>query len=383
VTDDRRADGRDTASRHQRDPDGTVRRRGRSERDVDALDPDPSRPVRRAFGLGVRRPRLAWPFALAAVVVALADAARLLDPVGNAYPNAVETTLSLSPMVYPSGTRATTVLPGAVIGLEPVWIPVAFALAVVPAIAVGSAIASTVGAVTDGVHSETHGGRPAVTDADTAATAEGSSSGVDSRSVAVVVYVLAVVFATEWVAGFVAQYELLALPWTVVVFWLAARLFPAPALAALDRSPFDAAAEAFALTEGRTLGLAVSVLGVGTLANALVKTPALLGIPRHEPAFALGTAVSYLLAGTLGAVATATYAIEARDERRVRRHRRRRARRRFATSDADDARDGIGRDGPGPTDAATRDGIRRDDPGPTDTATRDEWRDGDDRDHGE
>ncbi|NHN42019.1 hypothetical protein G9C85_10310 [Halorubellus sp. JP-L1] len=259
--------------------------------------PEPSKPVRRAIDGVSRDPRHALAFAVAAVVVALADVARILDPVGNAVPDVVGAQVSFSPMAFPSGTRVASLEPGALVGLELPWLVVALALAAVGPIAAGAATAWTVAYVVDGAFTVERA-------ASTAAYAVAVAIGLQVASVAV-----ALVPATT-------------LPVALVGLWLAARLFPAPALAAIDRSPLGAASEAYALTARRSPRLALSVLGVGTLGATLASIPAIAAVSPDDALFAAGTAASYALAGTVAAVASAIYAVEARDERAARRTRR-------------------------------------------------------------
>jgi hypothetical protein len=253
-------------------------------------DPDPSKPVRRAIGVVWRRPRLLFAFALAAVVVALADVARILDPVGNAVPNAVDSGVSLGVMTHPSGTRVAVVDPGAFVGLELQWVLAAVVLGLVAPVAVGAATTWTVARATN---------------RDVTATRVRSTT----------TYCVAVVVtwqASTWVVAAIPE---LGAPLLFVGLWLAARLFPAPALAAMDRSPLDAASEAYALTGPRSVWLAVSVVGAGTLGTLLANHPSVAAISSSDPAFALGTFLSYAVAGAVGAVASTIYAVEARAER--------------------------------------------------------------------
>jgi len=282
--------------RGDRDPaDGTA------ADDGDGRDPDPSKPVRRAIGVTSRAPGHLLGFALAAVVVALADVARILDPVGNAIPDAIGSGVSLSVLTYPSGTRVAVVPPGAFVGLEPWWLVVALCLAAVGPVAAGVATTWTVARAT----------RRSVT---------------TERVLATTTYVAVVAgiwHASEWLAA-VAPASVL--PLLLVGTWLSARLFPAPALAAMDRSPLSAASEAYALTRGRTFGCLLSVVGAGTLGAVLANLPSVAAVSLDDPAFALGTALSYTFAGAIGAVAATIYAVEARQERRLARDERERRR---------------------------------------------------------
>jgi hypothetical protein len=261
---------------------------------------DPSKPVRRALGVVSRRPVLLAAFALAALVVALADVARILDPVGNGVPNAIGSGVSLTVLAYPSGTRVTTVAPGALVNLQPRWLLATVVLGVVGPVAAGAATTWTVA-------------RAAKREATT------------ERAVATTTYVLAVAAVWHASAWVTAAFPAVVAPLLLLGIWLSARLFPAPALAALDRSPLDAASEAYALTSGRTFGCVLAVLGAGTLGAVLANLPSVAGFSPSDPAFALGTALSYTVAGAVGAVAATVYAVEARAERDPARERRERA----------------------------------------------------------
>ena len=286
---ERERDGRGGGGDGERPDDGN-----REDR-----DPDPSKPVRRALGVVSRRPVVLVGFALAAVVVALADVARILDPVGNAVPNAIGSGLSLTVLTYPSGTRVTMVTPGALVGLEPWWVLAAVGLGVVGPVAAGAATTWTVA-------------RAAKREVTT------------ERVLATTTYVLVVAAAWHASTWVTAAFPAVVAPLLLLGIWLSARLFPAPALAALDRSPLDAASEAYALTRGRTFGCLLSVVGAGTLGAALANLPSVAAVSHDAPAFALGTALSYAVAGAVGAVAATIYAVEARDEREQRRDERRR-----------------------------------------------------------
>jgi hypothetical protein len=69
-------------------------------------------------------------------------------------------------------------------------------------------------------------------------------------------------------------------------------------------------------------GLALSVLGAGTRSATLANVPAIAALSPADPFFVAGTVTSYAVAGPVGAVASASYAVEARDERAARRTRR-------------------------------------------------------------
>jgi len=296
VREERERDGRGGGGDGERPDDGDREDRG----------PDPSKPVRRALGVVSRRPVLLAAFALAALVVALADVARILDPVGNAVPNAIGSGLSLTVLTYPSGTRVTMVTPGALVGLEPWWVLAAVGLGVVGPVAAGAATTWTVA-------------RAAKREVTT------------ERVLATTTYVLVVAAAWHASTWVTAAFPAVVAPLLLVGIWLSARLFPAPALAALDRSPFDAASEAYALTRGRTFGCLLSVVGAGTLGAVLANLPSVAAVSPSDPAFALGIALSYAFTGAVGAVAATIYAVEARaqrqrarDEREQRRDERRR-----------------------------------------------------------
>lgn len=290
VREERERDGRDDTEEGEE-----------STGDDDERGPDPSKPVRRAFGVVSRRPVLLFAFALAAVVVAVADVARVLDPVGNALPSTLGDGVSFSVMTHPSGTRVSTVTLGALVGLRPDWLAVAVVLTVVAPVASGVATAWTVARTAD---REFTWGRARATTA----------------------YAVVVVLLWQTAGGVVDVVGALLAPVFLVGLWLSARLFPAPALAALDRSPLDAAREAYALTRGRTLGCLLSVVGAGTLGAVLANLPSVAAIPSGDPSFALGTLLSYAFAGTVGAVAATIYAVEAREEREQRRGAREQAR---------------------------------------------------------
>ncbi|WP_227132464.1 hypothetical protein [Halorubellus salinus] len=280
------------AVREQRERDA----RGGSDPDDERGDgddprgPDPSKPVRRAFGVVSRRPVLLFAFALAAAVVAVADVARILDPVGNATPNVVGGGLSFSFLAYPSGTRVTMVTPGALVGLQPWWLLATVVLGAVGPLAAGVATTWTV------------------------ARAAKREVTVD-RVLATTTYVAAVAAAWHASVWLVEAFPAAVAPLLLVGLWLSARLFPAPALAALDRSPLDAASEAYALTRGRAFGCFLSVLGAGTFGAILADAGSVAAISPSDPLFALGTALSYTFAGAIGAVAATIYAVEAREER--------------------------------------------------------------------
>jgi hypothetical protein len=279
---------------------------------------DPSKPVRRAFGVVSRRPVLLVAFALAAAAVAVADVARILDPVGNATPNVIGGGLSFSFLTYPTGTRVTMVTPGALVGLQPWWLLATVLLGAIGPLAAGVATTWTVARAAN---------RELTTDRVLATTAY-------------VVMVAAAWHASVWL---VEAFPAAVAPLLLLGIWLSARLFPAPALAALDRSPLDAASEAYALTRGRAWGCALSVLGAGTLAAILADAGSVAGFSPSDPLFALGTALSYAFAGTVGAVAATIYAVEARAERDLARERRERASDGDATAlgaDADTDRNG-------------------------------------------
>lgn len=286
------------AVRDQRERDGRGGPDGGDERGDDERGggggeprgPDPSKPVRRAFGVVSRRPVLLFAFALAAAVVAVADVARILDPVGNATPNVIGGGVSFSFLAYPSGTRVTMVTPGSLVGLQPWWLLATVVLGAVGPLAAGVATTWTVARA-----------------ANREVTVE--------RVRATTTYVVAV--AATWHASvwLVEVLPAVVAPLLLLGLWLSARLFPAPALAALDRSPLDAASEAYALTRGRAFGCFLSVLATGTLAAILVDVGSVASISQSDPLFVLGTVLSYTFAGTVGAVAATIYAVEARDER--------------------------------------------------------------------
>lgn len=290
VREERERDGRGGGGDGERPDDGDREDRG----------PDPSKPVRRALGVVSRRPVLLVAFALAAVVVALADVARILDPVGNATPNVIGGGLSFSFLTYPSGTRVTMVTPGALVGLQPWWLLATVLLGAIGPLAAGVATTWTVARAAK---------REVTTD----------------RVLATTTYVLAVAAAWHASVWVTAVFPVVVAPLLLVGVWLSARLFPAPALAALDRSPLSAASEAYALTSGRTFGCFLVVLGAGTLGAVLANLPSVAGYSPSDPAFALGTALSFTVAGAVGAVAATIYAVEAREERALAREHRERA----------------------------------------------------------
>ncbi|MFC6952017.1 hypothetical protein [Halorubellus litoreus] len=252
--------------------------------------PDPSKPVRRAFGVVSRRPVLLFAFALAAVVVAAADVARILDPVGNATPNVIGGGLSFSFLAYPTGTRVTMVTPGSLVGLQPWWLLATVVLGAIGPLAAGVATTWTVARA-----------------ANREVTVE--------RALATTTYVVAVAAAWHASVWLLEVFPAAVAPLLLVGLWLSARLFPAPALAALDLSPLDAASEAYALTRGRAFGCFLSVLGAGTLGSLLADLGTVAAISQSDPKFALGTVLSYTFAGAIGAVAATIYAVEAREER--------------------------------------------------------------------
>jgi uncharacterized membrane protein (DUF441 family) len=329
------------AVREQRERDGRDDPERGAGHDGDDGDdergPDPSKPVRRAFGVVSRRPVLLFAFALAAVVVAAADVARILDPVGNALPNTLGGGVSFAVLTHPSGTRVSTLTLGAVVGLRPNWFVVAFALAVVAPVASGTATAWTVARATNRRFTW-------------------------ERARATTTYAVAVVVVWQAANAVVELVEPLLVPVLLVGIWLSARLFPAPALAALGQSPLDAASEAYALTRGRAFGCFLSVLGVGTLSAFLANAGSVAGASPSDPAFALGTALSYTFAGAIGAVAATIYAVEAREEREAARKRRERA-----TGSDTAGGDATDRDTTG-SDTAGGDATDRDTTG-TDTTT--------------
>ncbi|WP_323674584.1 hypothetical protein [Halorubellus sp. PRR65] len=280
------------AVREQRERDGRddPERDGNSTGGDDDRGPDPSKPVRRAFGVVSRRPVLLFAFALAAVVVAVADVARILDPVGNATPDVIGGGVSLTVLAYPSGTRVTAVTPGALVALQPWWLLAAALLGSVGPLAAGAATTWTVA-------------RAAKREVTT------------ERVLATTTYVLAVAVAWRASAWIVEVFPAAVAPLLLVGLWLSARLFPAPALAALGRSPVDAASEAYALTRGRAFGCFLSVLGAGTLGAVLANVGSGAAASPGDPLFAFGTVLSYTFAGAIGAVAATIYAVEAREER--------------------------------------------------------------------
>jgi hypothetical protein len=305
---DDRGDGGDRGSGGGRDDGG--------DGDDEPRGPDPSKPLRRAFGVVSRRPVLLGAFALAAVVVAVADVARLLDPVGNALPNTVGDGVSFGVMTHPSGTRVSTVTLGALVGLRPGWLAVAVALTAVAPVAAGTATAWTVARAANRRFAW-------------------------ERARATTAYALAVVVAWQTAGAAVELVEPLLAPVFLLGLWLSARLFPAPALAALDRSPLDAASEAYALTRGRTFGCLLSIVGAGTLGVVLANLPSVAAIPPGDPRFALGTLLSYAFAGAIGAVAATIFAVEAREEREQRREPRdERERERSGREDSEERRGG-------------------------------------------
>jgi hypothetical protein len=167
------------------------------------------------------------------------------------------------------------------------------------------------------------------------------------RVLATTAYVVVVAVAWHATAWVTAVFPVVVAPLVLVGVWLSARLFPAPALAALGRSPLDAASEAYALTRGRTFGCLLSVLGAGTLGAVLANAGSVAGSSPSDPAFAVGTALSYTFAGAVGAVAATIYAVETREERELARERRERA-----TGGDDTDRDITGGD---PTDSEVDD----------------------------
>lgn len=96
--------------------------------------------VLKTVGVRVRRdPRLALPFAVAGLLLALADVLRRRDPIPVSTPDAFSETISVQYAIYPTGTVRTVREAGALVDLQTPYLLWGVGLELLPLLAIGVA----------------------------------------------------------------------------------------------------------------------------------------------------------------------------------------------------------------------------------------------------
>ncbi|WIV67717.1 hypothetical protein [Natrialbaceae archaeon AArc-T1-2] len=219
-------------------------------------------------------PFLFVPFALAGLVLSVLDRLRLRDPVPVLVERGLQGSTIVEYSIYPTGTPESARRIGALVDLETPYLIWAVGLEVVAVLSIAIAGWYTIAR----------------------AAGESTTAGLGSY----VGFVVLVAGVTRLLGsiGEITLQGILGLAVFLVVFFavliLFARLFVAPALAALGTSPWTAVRRSVALTGGHERALVLLVLGYGILVWLLGSVPY------------VGALVSSVVVAVVHAVSTVT-----------------------------------------------------------------------------